>query len=30
MAVTLRATIFTVQLGIEAYWVVQLGLLGFN
>ena len=30
MAVTLRATIFTVQLGIEAYWVVQLGLLGFS
>jgi len=28
--VTLRATIFTVQLGIEAYWVVQLGLLGFS
>ena len=30
MAVTLRATIYTVQLGIEAYWIVQLGLLGFN
>jgi len=30
MAVTLRATIFTVQLGIEAYWIVQLGLLGFR
>ena len=28
MAVTLRATIFSVQLGIEAYWVIQLGLLG--
>jgi len=30
MAVTLRATLWTVQLAIEAYWVVQLGLLGFN
>jgi uncharacterized MAPEG superfamily protein len=30
MAVTLRATLFLVQLGIEAYWVAQLGLLGFN
>ena len=30
MAVTLRVTIYTVQLGIEAYWIVQLGLLGFN
>lgn len=30
MAVTLRATIFSVQLGIEAYWVIQLGLLGFS
>ncbi len=30
MAVALRATLFTVQLGIEAYWVVQLGLFGFN
>jgi uncharacterized MAPEG superfamily protein len=30
LAVMLRVTIFTVQLGIEAYWVVQLGLLGFN
>lgn len=30
MAVTLRATLFSVQLGIEAYWVVQLGLLGFS
>jgi len=30
MAVTLRAALFSVQLGIEAYWIVQLGLLGFN
>lgn len=30
MAVTLRATLFTIQLAIEAYWIVQLGLLGFN
>jgi uncharacterized MAPEG superfamily protein len=30
MAVTLRATLWTVQLAIEAYWVVQLGLLGFS
>lgn len=30
MAVTLRATIFSVQLGIEAYWVIQLALLGCN
>lgn len=30
MAVTLRVTFFLVQLGIEAYWVVQLGLLGFG
>ena len=29
IAVTLRATFHAVQLGIEAYWVVQLGLLGF-
>ncbi len=29
LAVTLRATFHSVQLGIEAYWVVQLGLLGF-
>ncbi len=30
IAVTIRATLFTVQLGIMAYWVVQLGLLGFQ
>ena len=30
LAVTLRATFHSVQLGIEAYWVVQLGLLGFS
>lgn len=30
LAVTLRATLFSVQLGIMAYWVVQLGLLGFQ
>jgi uncharacterized MAPEG superfamily protein len=30
MAVVVRATLFSVQLGIQAYWVVQLGLLGFN
>lgn len=30
MAVTLRATLSTIQLAIEAYWIVQLGLLGFN
>jgi len=30
MAVTLRATFFSVQLGVEAYWIVRLGLLGFN
>jgi len=30
MAVTLRATLLLVQLGIEAYWIVQLGLLGFG
>jgi len=30
LAVTLRATFHGVQLGIEAYWVVQLGLLGFS
>ena len=29
IAVTLRATFHAVQLGIEEYWVVQLGLLGF-
>lgn len=27
IAVTIRATLFTVQLGIEAYWIVQFGLL---
>ncbi len=30
MAVMLRVTLLLVQLGIEAYWVVQLGLLGFS
>lgn len=30
MAVTLRVTLLIVQLGIEAYWIVQLGLLGFS
>ncbi|MFW2389629.1 MAG: MAPEG family protein [Polyangiales bacterium] len=30
MAVMLRVTFFLVQLGIEAYWVIQLGLLGFG
>jgi uncharacterized MAPEG superfamily protein len=30
MAVTLRAVIYTVQLLIEGYWIIQLGLLGFN
>lgn len=30
MAVMIRVTFFLVQLGIEAYWVVQLGLLGFG
>jgi len=30
MAVSLRAVFLLVQLGIEAYWVVQLGLLGFG
>lgn len=30
MAVSLRAVLLLVQLGIEAYWVVQLGLLGFG
>jgi uncharacterized MAPEG superfamily protein len=29
-AVTLRATLFMVQLGIEAYWVLRLGFLGFS
>jgi len=30
MAVSLRAVLLLVQLGIEAYWVVQFGLLGFG
>jgi uncharacterized MAPEG superfamily protein len=30
MAVSIRAGLLLVQLGIEAYWVVQLGLLGFS
>lgn len=30
MAVSLRAVLLLVQLGIEAYWVVQLGLMGFG
>jgi uncharacterized MAPEG superfamily protein len=30
VAVSLRATLLLVQLGIEAYWIVQLGLLGFG
>ena len=30
MAVTLRVTFLLAQLGIEAYWIVQLGLLGFG
>lgn len=30
IAVSLRAGLFIVQLAIEAYWVVQLGLLGFT
>jgi uncharacterized MAPEG superfamily protein len=30
MAVSVRAAFHAVQLGIEAYWVVQLGLLGFS
>jgi uncharacterized MAPEG superfamily protein len=29
-AVSVRAAFHSVQLGIEAYWVVQLGLLGFS
>lgn len=29
-AVSLRAVLLLVQLGIEAYWIVQLGLLGFG
>ena len=30
IAVTIRVTFFMVQLGIMAYWVVQLGMLGFQ
>ncbi len=30
LAVSVRAALLLVQLGIEAYWVVQLGLLGFG
>jgi uncharacterized MAPEG superfamily protein len=30
VAVSIRAGLFVVQLAIEAYWVVQLGLLGFG
>ena len=30
LAVTVRVTFFLVQVGIMAYWVVQLGLLGFQ
>lgn len=30
MAVSLRALLLLVQLGVEAYWVVQFGLLGFG
>jgi uncharacterized MAPEG superfamily protein len=30
MAVNVRVTFLLVQLGIEAYWIVQLGLLGFS
>ncbi len=30
MAVTLRVTFLLAQVGIEAYWIVQLGLLGFG
>jgi len=30
IAVTLRVTFLFFQLGIEAYWIVQLGLLGFG
>lgn len=29
-AVTIRVTFFLVQLGIMAYWVVELGMLGFQ
>ena len=30
LAVSIRVTFFIVQLGIMAYWVVQLGMLGFQ
>lgn len=30
VAVTIRATLQSVQLGIMAYWVYQLGMLGFQ
>ena len=30
LAVTVRATLYSVQLGIMAYWVYQLGMLGFQ
>ena len=29
-AVTVRGTLYWPQLGVQAYWVVQLGLLGFG
>ena len=29
-AVTVRGTLYWLQLGVQAYWVVQLGLLGFG
>jgi hypothetical protein len=30
MAVTVRGALYWLQLGAQAYWVVQLGLLGFG
>ena len=30
LAVTVRVTLYAVQLGIMAYWVYQLGMLGFQ
>jgi uncharacterized MAPEG superfamily protein len=30
VAVTIRATFFSIQLAIMAYWVFQLGMLGFQ
>jgi len=30
LAVTVRVTFYGLQLGIMAYWVVQLGMLGFQ